>query len=129
MTRSPKPNEQLLQRQKPSTTVGLEEKGVVTVKIGRESMSIKIWYKPITTTHLEGIKNEPIRIRGGIATLNKHDSRCHFLSSSRSFNLFKGSSGLDLRGVIQKEEINPDIVSITRMSNIKPMNVIDSEGC
>ena len=80
------------------------------------------------TTHLKGLKNEPIRIRGEIAALNRHDSCCHLLSSSQPFNLFKGSSGLKLRGVIQKEETNLGIASITRTSKIEPMNVTGFEG-
>ena len=92
------PNEQLLQRYKLGTTVGIEEKWVSIVKIGRESMTIKIRYELIIITHLEGLQNEPMRIRGGIAARNRHDSSCHHLSSSRLFNLFRGSSGLDLKG-------------------------------
>ena len=78
----------------------VEEKRVVTVKIGRERMGIKIRDEPIITIHLEGLENEQTKIRGGIAALNRHGSRCHLFSPSRSFNLFSGSSGLDLREVI-----------------------------
>ena len=129
MTRSPQPNEHLPQRQKAGTTAEVEEKGVVTIKIGREGMSIKIRDEPIITTYSEGLENESTRIRGGITVQNRHDSRCHHLNSSRSFNLFKGSSGLDLKGVIQREGTNPDIASIIRTSNIEPMNDTGSEGC
>ena len=70
-------------------------------------------------------ENESSRIQGRIAAMNRHGSHCHLLSSFRSFSLSKGSNSLDLRGVIRKVEKNPDIGSITGMSDIEPMTVID----
>ena len=109
--------------------VGIEEKEVTIVKIGKEIMSIKIRYELIITTHPEGMEKEPTRIQGRIASLNKHDTHCHLLSSSQSFNLFRGSSGLDLKEVIRKEETNSSIASIIGTLDIELMNVTDYEGC
>ena len=55
-------------------------------------------------------------------------SCCHFLNSSRPFNLWRSLNGQDHRGVILIEETSPDIANITRTSGIELMNVISSEG-
>ena len=96
--------------------------------IGETHMNLHIRDVLVITMYSGGWENESTRIRGRKATRNKHSSCCHLLSSSRSFNLWKGSSSQDHKGVIQIEETNPDIGSITRRLGIEPMNVIGSEG-
>ena len=74
-------------------------------------------------------ETESPRIRDKIAAQNRLGSCYHFLSSSRSFSLFKGLNGLGLRGVIRRVETNPVIAIIIGTSDTERMIVIDYEGC
>ena len=109
--------------------VEVKEKGVKTTKTEGVKVTLEIRGISIITIRLGGRENKLLGIISRIAAKNRHGSHCHLLSSSRSFSLFKGSSNVGLRGVIQRVETNSDIASITRTSGIKPMTIISFGGC
>ena len=106
----------------------VKEKGVETTKIEGVNTNPYILGVPVITTRLGDRENKPSRIRGTIAAQSRQGSRCHLLSSSQSFSVFRGSNGPGLRGVIWRVKTTPDIASNIGMSDIEPMTIIGSEG-
>ena len=105
---------------------GVKGKGDETTRTVGVNATLEIRDAPVTTMRLEGLEIEPPRVRGKTTTQTRQGSHCHLLSSSRSFNLFRGSSGL--KGEIRRGETNLGTASIIETSDIEPMTIIGSVG-
>ena len=83
----------------------------------------------VITMRLGDRETELSRILGRITAHSRQGSRCHLLSSYRSFGLFRSWNGLGLRGEIRRGETSFDITSITGTSDFESMTIIGSDGC